>query len=68
MMVSAGFDADDILHKWPYDKFCFLRDAVIRQELNNRKMFAIGVSMGASSLFDAKGLKKYLKELDEASE
>jgi len=43
-LVGAGFDEDEVIRKWPYDKFTLFSKAVRRQKLRDRLDFVQDVS------------------------
>jgi hypothetical protein len=65
LLVSQGFDANEILHEWPYDKFELLKKAARRRELTDRKSFVEDVASAVAGVMGGKGLDKYLTDLKD---
>lgn len=65
LLVGVGFDADEVLYEWPFDKFELFKRAAKRKELESRRAFVEDVASAVGGVLGGKGLNSYLRELKD---
>ena len=68
LLAGAGFDYNEVLYRWPYDRFELFKKAAKRRELEQRMAFVADVASAVSGMMGGKGLPKYIEDIKDVLE
>lgn len=68
LLAGVGFDYEDVLYNWPYDRFKVFTKAAKRRELEQRMSFVTDVASAIGGAMGGKGLPGYVKDMKDVLE
>lgn len=70
LLVSAGFNEQQVVFEWPYDKFTMFVKAAERQKLKDRVDFTVDIAQTMVGVLGGKGtsVKEHVDNLTESIE